>query len=127
MATVGSAAEMPAFPMRTVSPRAVVRASVYCVVGSAGAVTQTTDHPDITVTPGATGVYDIAFPFSLRVKPWVSFLYASSTTVLWKGTAVPNAGAGTWQVTFMNIAGAAAFPVATDVFEVQIIFETEEA
>jgi hypothetical protein len=118
---------MPAFPMRTVSPRGVVRASVYCVVGSAGAVTQTTDHPDITVTPGATGVYDIAFPPCLRVKPWAVILYASSTTVLVKGTAVPDAGAGTWQVTFMAINGSAAFPVATDVFEIQLIFESRDA
>jgi hypothetical protein len=118
---------MPAFPMRTVSPRGVIRASVYCVVGSGGAVTQTTDHPDITVTPGATGVYDIAFPPSLRVKPWVSYLYASSTTVLVKGTAVPSAANGTWQITFMAINGSAAFPVASDVFEVQLIFESRDA
>lgn len=129
---VGTAAEMPAFPMRSVSPKSVVEAYIHCVVGTSGAITTTgsytSDSPDITITiNGSTGVYDLAFPPSLSVSPSVSITYASSTTVSVKGSAAPSATNGTWQITFTNAAGSAAWPVSTDQFDVCLRFETEPA
>ena len=127
---INSAAELPAYTKRSVSARSVLTANIHCVVGTSGAVitsgSTTSDNVDITITiNGTTGIYDIAFPPCLAVRPSVSIVYASSTTILAFGSAAPSASAGTWQVKFATEAGAGAWPASTDQFDIHLEFETE--
>jgi hypothetical protein len=127
MAAIYSAAEMPAFPMRHVNPKCITKATVHCLVGSDGAITVTTDNPDVSVAKNGstTGQYDVTFPPSLGVKPVVSYVYASSTTIAARGNVAPSAGNGTWSVLFFVSAGTGAWPASTDQFDIHLEFETE--
>ena len=131
MSTVGSAAEMPAFPKRCVRATGTT-AHAHIVIGSSGALTDAScvyDHPDITVTKSGstTGKYTITFPPCLYVRPSVSYVYASSTTLLVTGCAAPDAGAGTWAIQFATEAGAGAWPASTDQFDLCLDMTTEPA
>lgn len=127
MTAIYSAAEMPAFPMRHVNAKCITKATLHCVVGSSGAVTVTTDHPDVTVDKdgSTTGKYNATFPPSLNVKPFVSIIYASSTTTRWYGSVAPSATNGTWSFQCCTADGTGAWPAATDQFDVHLEFETE--
>lgn len=129
MGIVGSAAEVDSSPQRNAMRGAPLKMGAHIVVGTAGALTAADcvyDHPDITVTPNATtGRYDITFPPCIKVRPWISMVYASSTTLLWHGSVAPNATAGTWSVLFTTEAGVGAWPASTDQFDIHLECETE--
>lgn len=130
--TVGSAAEIPCDPYRACkmggSVSTLILAGAHCLVGTAGAVTVTTDHPDITVTPNAsTGRYDIVFPKCLSVRPRATIVYASSTTTRVYGLVAPSATGGTWSIQFEQADGTDAWPASTDQFDIELVLGTEPA
>lgn len=128
MSYYDNAGDVPAFPSRDFRRDKVRTAYKLVITGSSGAVDTTNswaECPDVTVTPGATGVYAVTFPKAFRATASVS-VQKTSTIGLCVGTAACDAAAGTWQFTcYAAAGGSAAWPASGDEIAIRLELQTK--